>query len=364
MQANKFESKQFQLETNPSHYLMETIKKKKAVEIIIDYIEKNENLIDFTYLNGAGGTFLHACFIKASQLGVKESLSQIYKKKDLLKLLPHLLGKVNINAKNNYRETVMDLIINDYFEFIELLLLNGAEIDEAKCKENIIKRLEYYYFNEYSETMSRIFKLIPLKILEEIIDYRCTHPLGNNDLKKELLIAIERGHLDIVKLLIEKGAQVDEARIGDSVTPLLIAAGHGHLEIVKLLIEKGAQVNQARISDGGLPLFFAAQNGHAEVVELLIQKGAEIDVKCSTTIEILKRVVERNGQGGAKERLTNYIISQELQRLTFLKPEDPQMIEITLFDLLKIIGHKEIIAMLESKQEEERLALNSSFQNN
>ena len=45
-------------------------------------------------------------------------------------------------------------------------------------------------------------------------------------------------------------------------------------EIVKLLIEKGADVNRAA-EDGEAPLFWATKNGHTEIVKLLKAAGAK-----------------------------------------------------------------------------------------
>jgi uncharacterized protein len=52
-------------------------------------------------------------------------------------------------------------------------------------------------------------------------------------------LAAEGGDVEIVKLLIEKGADVNAKNV-DGVTALMFAAGEGRLEAVKLLIEKGS----------------------------------------------------------------------------------------------------------------------------
>ena len=62
------------------------------------------------------------------------------------------------------------------------------------------------------------------------------------DLNEELLETAEEGDTEEVKLLIEKGADVD-AKDWKGRTALMGAALKGHTETVKLLIEKGADVN-------------------------------------------------------------------------------------------------------------------------
>jgi ankyrin repeat protein len=61
----------------------------------------------------------------------------------------------------------------------------------------------------------------------------------------------------VVRLLIEKGANVNATRYGE--TPLHSAAEGGNAETAKLLIEKGADVN-AKDDNGETPLHKASKN--------------------------------------------------------------------------------------------------------
>jgi hypothetical protein len=89
--------------------------------------------------------------------------------------------------------------------------------------------------------------------------------------------ACERGHLDVVQLLLEKGADVN-AQGGECGNALQAAAQGGHLEIVQLLLEKGADVNtQGR--HYGNAFYAAARGGHLKIVQLLLEKGADVNVQ-------------------------------------------------------------------------------------
>ncbi|MEX2139977.1 MAG: ankyrin repeat domain-containing protein [Pirellulales bacterium] len=59
-------------------------------------------------------------------------------------------------------------------------------------------------------------------------------------------------------------------------TPLRNAAAAGHLEIVKLLLDRGANPNQPEegIAPHGHALYSAVYNGHYEIAELLLARGA------------------------------------------------------------------------------------------
>ena len=65
-------------------------------------------------------------------------------------------------------------------------------------------------------------------------------------------------------------------RAGDGWTPLHLAAQSGHLGVVRLLREMGADLNKAD-DDGATPLFVAAQNGRHEVARLLVEMGADLN---------------------------------------------------------------------------------------
>jgi ankyrin repeat protein len=63
------------------------------------------------------------------------------------------------------------------------------------------------------------------------------------------------------------------ARDSSGGTPLAHAAWFGHVDTVKLLIEKGADLN-AKKNDGGTPVLLATWNKHPEVAEILKKAGA------------------------------------------------------------------------------------------
>ena len=83
-----------------------------------------------------------------------------------------------------------------------------------------------------------------------------------------LFAACQKGHEEVVRLLVEEAnAEVNKVN-GNNQTPINIAAYKGHLGVVRFLLSKGADCT---IKDqwGDTPLASARAEGHAEVAALL-----------------------------------------------------------------------------------------------
>lgn len=91
-----------------------------------------------------------------------------------------------------------------------------------------------------------------------------------------LHIAVARGKVEIAKLLLDAGADIEAAAKGslNKAHPLHIAARVNGVAIAALLIERGAKVD-SRDSQSRTPLFVAASSGQAEVAEFLLKAGAD-----------------------------------------------------------------------------------------
>jgi ankyrin repeat protein len=94
-----------------------------------------------------------------------------------------------------------------------------------------------------------------------------------------LLWAARNGHEAVVKLLLEKGPKLESKDQERDQTPLSWAVKNGHEAVVKLLLEKGAKLESKDKKWGHTLLSWAARNGHEAVVKLLLEKGAELESK-------------------------------------------------------------------------------------
>ena len=93
-----------------------------------------------------------------------------------------------------------------------------------------------------------------------------------------LHVAGANGHVEIARLLVNAGGDVNVRDVHDN-TPLHLAAYGGHAELVRFLLSAGANVNCVD-EDGDTPLHDAARHKHgAEVMRLLLEAGCKVDVK-------------------------------------------------------------------------------------
>jgi len=100
---------------------------------------------------------------------------------------------------------------------------------------------------------------------------------ATNDDADCLLAAASSGHADDVRVLTRMSAGAnDNAQRNDGVSALHVASRTGRTDIVKLLLENGADI-ETRDINGCTPLWIAAANGHGEVIETLIASGADAD---------------------------------------------------------------------------------------
>ncbi|MFV0948730.1 ankyrin repeat domain-containing protein [Wolbachia endosymbiont of Nasonia giraulti] len=126
------------------------------------------------------------------------------------------------------------------------------------------------------------------------------HKKGHFDMTP-LHFAARNGYANMVKILLKKGANVNEKGYFDT-TPLHFAACNGHEKTVEVLLEKGANVNEKGYLDM-TPLHFAACNGHEKTIEVLIQAGANVnavDEYGKTTLGRAKEYIKKCAEGYAK----------------------------------------------------------------
>jgi ankyrin repeat protein len=91
--------------------------------------------------------------------------------------------------------------------------------------------------------------------------------------RRPLFIAAVKGHEAVVKLLLEKGADLS-ARGEEDWTPLCGPATNAHEVVVKLLLDKEPRTLTLTLRTIWVtPLMMAAESRHEAIVKLLLEKG-------------------------------------------------------------------------------------------
>jgi hypothetical protein len=135
------------------------------------------------------------------------------------------------------------------------------------------RRTQLHYFCENGMTSS-VKRMLDMKSID--VEAREGGREGGDTC---LMIAARGGHLDICRLLIDKGAQL-EVKGSEGFTPLHFAASRGHIEIVRLLCDRGANIEARSDEYGRRPLHFAARIAHISIVKELIEvRKADINAR-------------------------------------------------------------------------------------
>lgn len=162
--------------------------------------------------------------------------------------------------------------------------------------------------------------------------YSLTPAVGHTALHE----AAEHGHLAIINLLIDYGANIN-AKTRSGITPLHLATSANQLDAVKRLLIYGANVD-ARMSSGLTPLHWAAMKGYKEIAGVLLSNSATVNVQ---------------GQSGRTPlhwaALKGYapIVSQLIQYCAAKDVQDE--LGRTPFDWAVVRGHNDIAYMLQHR---------------
>jgi ankyrin repeat protein len=90
-----------------------------------------------------------------------------------------------------------------------------------------------------------------------------------------LFQALQEGSVKVADVLVTWPKTNVEWRSDKDESPLMIAAIRGHAELVRKLVARGADVNKT----GWTPLHYAATSGHVAIIEFLLEQHAYIDAE-------------------------------------------------------------------------------------
>ena len=101
----------------------------------------------------------------------------------------------------------------------------------------------------------------------------------SSSLVSPLVVAVQNGNLDCVKVLLRYGADIEGRDDLFRHLPLFVASFNGSVEILSYLLDNGADMNAVTNIEGHTitPLIVAVQSGNLESVKVLLKYGADIE---------------------------------------------------------------------------------------
>ena len=124
-----------------------------------------------------------------------------------------------------------------------------------------------------------------IKLVRLYLDKDIVSDVNMKDINKALCNACIGGHLNIVELLLDYGADIDYNN--GFYNPLSDAVLYNHNDIVELLLSYGANTEIVDDVFGSTPLYLSVQNGNMEMVKLLLLNGAKVNTLTNNGSSIL-----------------------------------------------------------------------------
>jgi ankyrin repeat protein len=204
-----------------------------------------------------------ACLASPGAQGTDTRLIQAVKQEDVEAVRALLKQRVDVHATENDGFSALHWAAQrDNLQLVNLLLDAGAD-----PRANSRYRVSPLYLAALNGSASVIARL-----LDAGVDPNSTAHEGQT----MLMTAALAGKADAVRLLVTRGARVDEREPYRGQTALMWAASEGNAAAADVLIEAGADVH-ARSTAGFTPLLFAVRNAHIETTRTLLGHGANVN---------------------------------------------------------------------------------------
>ncbi|XP_063991506.1 ankyrin repeat and KH domain-containing protein 1 isoform X7 [Diachasmimorpha longicaudata] len=188
---------------------------------------------------------------------------------DVVKVLLEAGANVEDHNENGHTP-LMEAASAGHVPVAKILLENGAGINT--------------HSNEFKESaLTLACYKGHLDMVRFLLEAGADQEHKTDEMHTALMEASMDGHVEVARLLLDSGAQVNMPT--DSFeSPLTLAACGGHVDLAMLLIERGANIEEVN-DEGYTPLMEAAREGHEEMVALLLSQGANINAQTEETQE-------------------------------------------------------------------------------
>jgi ankyrin repeat protein len=201
----------------------------------------------------------------------------------------------DVNAKDNKSRReytpLQHAAITGRTEAVKLLLEAGADISAKDDRGQTALHVPLDNRNSDYPEITRTGYRLSKDTIEMLLTKGADVNLKDKDGRTPLHLASDWADGDIVILLLDKGARVNEKDGESGFTALHHAARFGNKNAAEVLIARGADIN-AKDKQGHTPLYFAVNHDY-KVAELLINKGADSDIQTESGQTLLELAQER-----------------------------------------------------------------------
>ncbi len=176
------------------------------------------------------------------------------------------------------------------------------------------------------------FGLTP--VVKKALEVGCDIDAVDSDAKTPLHWACERGHFDVVALLIHNGANIFSQAF-DGRTSLHFAAQNSHVPLVKQLLAFGVNPDSAAF-DGRTALHLAVEANDTEIVEILLDAGADATEKTTSGLNAFQLASQLTTQRVLQLLMNSTAVSENLLSQA-ISENVPDMVALLIAHRLDVI---------------------------
>lgn len=200
-----------------------------------------------------------------------------------------LLGYIKGSKKGNFfyfteNDKSLDNLFSNYntgegYESVEKFAeTEFIRWNQVQVKNQAREQLIDSGFALTKEAMGEAVASGQIDLIQNYIDAGFSCSSRNSKGVPMICIAIRNTLLDVVKFLINKGADINAVSEDRNNTPLMDAASSGFIESIKLLVTEGSDL-ECQSKNGQTALILAVGNGDEEVSNYLLSAGADYEIK-------------------------------------------------------------------------------------
>jgi ankyrin len=181
----------------------------------------------------------------------------------------------DVNARRKDNQTPLHLACYfGNFEIVHLLLDHGADLEANSEGDDGEKPIHQVSYGEYRSQEDGI------RVAQLLLERGADMNTRRKDQQTPLHLACYFGNVEIVRLLLDHGADPEAITEGDGEKPLhKVSYGEYRSQedgvlVAQLLLDRSADVNTRR-KDDWTPLHVASYIGNVEIIRLLLDYGAD-----------------------------------------------------------------------------------------